>query len=138
MQGLAFGFSNPLDALGEDCNLLQATGRNTGGGVVLAAVLHHKHCDSPANEPTRAVEDGLLEWPGCGEAEADLKLAYLLLGEEGAGLRWLRSAQQRFTSTGQATLLLTALRNAAHYLELAGQRHDADAVRARLHKLEGS
>jgi hypothetical protein len=29
-----FGFSNSLDALGENCNLLQETGRKTGGAVM--------------------------------------------------------------------------------------------------------
>jgi len=31
---LAFGFPNALDAIGENCNLLQETGRKTGGVVM--------------------------------------------------------------------------------------------------------
>src|ERR671931_349447 len=34
MVGNVFGFSNSLDAISENCNLLQKTGRKTGGVVM--------------------------------------------------------------------------------------------------------
>lgn len=87
----------------------------------------------------RAVEaETGLEWSGRGEAEADLGLAYLLLGEETPGLRWLHSAQQRFRAAGQEELLRTALRNEAHYLEHIGRRNEALAVRGQVQALEES
>ena len=50
----------------------------------------------------RAVEqDSALAWPERTEAEANLGLAYLIVGDEPTGLRWLHEAQQSFESAGQ-------------------------------------
>src|SRR5262249_10794664 len=64
----------------------------------------------------RALEPSpAFEWPQRGEAEADLGLAYLMQGDEPAGLRWLHSAQRRFEAAGQHELLAKSLWNEARY-----------------------
>lgn len=64
---------------------------------------------------------------GRGEAEADLGLAELLLGHEEPGLRWLRSAQERFRAQGARRQLERALRNELRYHEFS--QHPAEAQR---------
>src|SRR5262249_40753379 len=60
----------------------------------------------------RAVGQGSAEdWPGRAEAEADLGLAFLSVGNEVHGLAWLHSAQCRFEAVGDASLLIQCLTN---------------------------
>jgi hypothetical protein len=81
----------------------------------------------------RAVEEApVVEWPERAEAEADLGLAHLLLGDETAGLRWLHQAQQTFEATGQYDALCQSLENELAYLESAQKKDLAPAVRQRL------
>jgi hypothetical protein len=85
----------------------------------------------------RAVEEDLsLAWPERTQAEADLGLAYLVLGEEGPGLQWLHTAQAGFESTGQIDHLVRCLENEAAYLEQANKKDLANAVRRRLELLQ--
>ena len=85
----------------------------------------------------RAVEEEpATVWPERPEAEADLGLAYLLVGDENAGLRWLHAAQQSFESTGQSESLVQCLENEAAYLEHAKKNDLAKAVRHRLQSLQ--
>jgi hypothetical protein len=49
-----------------------------------------------------AVEEGAAAaWPARAEAEADLGLAYLMIGDEASGRRWLQRPQQGFEASGQ-------------------------------------
>jgi tetratricopeptide (TPR) repeat protein len=87
----------------------------------------------------RAVEeDQAAMWPDRADAEADLGLAYLLMGDEAAGLRWLHTAQQGFEIARQHEQLVQCLENEAAYLEQAKKRDLAAAVRRRLESLQGS
>lgn len=74
-------------------------------------------------------------WPGRGEAEADLGLAYLMTGDEPRGLKALHAAQQQFESTDQLELLLTALQNEAAYHTSRGNKPAAVNVNERLARL---
>ncbi len=81
----------------------------------------------------RAVEeDPTVQWPKRAEAEADLGLAHLLLGDETAGLRWLHQAQETFEATGQYDALFQSLENELACLEQAQQQEAARRVRQRL------
>ncbi len=82
-------------------------------------------------------EDSALAWPGRAQAEADLGLAYLMMGDEVVGLRWLHGAQQTFESAGQREELAQSLENEAAYLEQAKKSELAQAVRKRLDGLAG-
>jgi hypothetical protein len=85
----------------------------------------------------RSVEgDPLAQWPERAEAEADLGLAYLLMGDENNGLRWLHGAQQAMEAAGQQESLLQCLENEAAYLEKAKKNDLAKAVRQRLESLQ--
>ncbi len=85
----------------------------------------------------RALEEGdPVEWPGRAGAEADLGLAYLLLGNEQAGLRWLRGAQARFEADGADDLLLRSLENELAYLEQTKKKSEAEELRQRIGQLE--
>ena len=78
-----------------------------------------------------------VEWPARGEAEADLGLADLMLGDEPSGLRWLHRAQGRFQATGQHELLAKSLWNEARYFEHKG-KHKAEvaALQEKLQAME--
>ena len=80
-------------------------------------------------------QDSPLVWPERTQAQADLGLAYLMVGDEAAGLRWLHEAQQSFESAGQRDALIQSLENEAAYLEQAKQQGLAKAVRKRLESL---
>lgn len=87
----------------------------------------------------RAVEvDAAIPWPERPDAEADLGLAYLLVGDEHAGLRWLHTAQQAWESAGHYEPLVQCLENEVAYLEQAKKADLAAAVRRRLETLKGS
>jgi len=81
-------------------------------------------------------EDPSLFWPERPEAEADLGLAYLLVGDENAGLRWLHGAQQAFEASGQHEPLVQCLENEAAYLDQAKKTDLAKAVRRRIECLQ--
>ena len=80
-------------------------------------------------------QDTTLVWPERTQAEADLGLAYLMMGDETTGLRWLHEAEQGFESAGQREALMQSLENEAAYLEQAKQQDLAKAVRKRLESL---
>ncbi len=85
----------------------------------------------------RALEEGdPIDWPGRAGAEADLGLAYLLMGDEASGLKWLRRAQARFEADGDDDLLLRSLENERSYMEQTRNRSEARAVRKRIERLE--
>lgn len=87
----------------------------------------------------RAVEgDPALQWPERADAEADLGLAYLLMGDEDAGLRHLHAAQQAWELSSQHEPLVQCLENEAAYLDQAKKKDLAVAVRHRLETLKGS
>jgi hypothetical protein len=80
-------------------------------------------------------QDSTLVWPERTQAEADLGLAYLMIGDEAAGLRCLHGAQQSFDAAGQRDDLLQCLENEAAYLEQVKKQDLAKAVRKRLESL---
>jgi tetratricopeptide (TPR) repeat protein len=84
----------------------------------------------------RAVEEApTLQWPERAEAEADLGLAYLLMGDETAGLRWLHQTQETFEATGQHDALFQSLENELAYLEQTQQKDSAQLARHRLNNV---
>jgi len=87
----------------------------------------------------RAVEENeTIDWPGRAEAEADLGLAYLLVGSEKAGLQWLHRAQTRFESTGAHEHLVQSLQNELDYLKQAEKKNEAKSIAKRLANLEAT
>ncbi len=83
----------------------------------------------------RALEDEPHpDWPGRARAEADLGLAYLLLGNQQAGLEWLQKAQARFERSGDHDQLLLSLLNEQAYWEQAGEKRKAQAVQQRIQR----
>jgi tetratricopeptide (TPR) repeat protein len=85
----------------------------------------------------KAVEESpSTSWPGRGEAEADLGLAYLMTGNEAAGLRWLHSGQRRFEAAQDHEVLVLSLNNEALYFENTKRPADAARIRERVKLLE--
>lgn len=85
----------------------------------------------------RAVEDDeTIDWPRRAEAEADLGLAYLLVGDEQAGLEWLHRAQARFESTGAHEHLVQSLENELDYLRQSKKKDAAGPIKKRLGELQ--
>jgi hypothetical protein len=80
-------------------------------------------------------QDPTLAWPERTQAEADLGLAYLIVGDESSGLRWLHEAQQSFESAGQREELVQSLENEAAYLDQVKKQDLAKEVRQRLQSL---
>ena len=76
------------------------------------------------------------DWPGRGEAEADLGLACLMTGDEASGLRWLHSGQQHFEAERDHELLLLSLDNEARYFEHSHKPEEAARKRQRMKVLE--
>jgi len=84
----------------------------------------------------QAVEaDPSLPWPERAEAEADLGLAHLLVGDEAAGLHWLHRAQDAFEAAAQYDALHQSLANELAYLERTGKKEQAQQARQRLERL---
>ncbi len=85
----------------------------------------------------RAVEeDKATDWPGRPGAEADLGLAYLLLGDEDSGLRWLHAAQKKLEAQGDEGQLAMSLENELQYCEQTKKKREAKEIRERLETLE--
>jgi tetratricopeptide (TPR) repeat protein len=84
----------------------------------------------------KAVEEENFPWPERSEAEADLGLAYLLMGEQQPGLNWLHNAQQNFDAAGEPEQLIQCFENEAAYLEKFGQKAPAQAIRQHLASLQ--
>jgi tetratricopeptide (TPR) repeat protein len=81
----------------------------------------------------RAVEqDSFNDWPGRGEAEADLGLACLMTGDEAAGLRHLHEAQRRFEVSGDMDLLAECLANESAYWKHRGNESEVHRIAAKL------
>lgn len=76
------------------------------------------------------------EWPGRMLAEADLGLAYLLVGDERNGLAHLQPAQQQFEAAGHTGHLLASLQNELEFHEQAKHKDQARQIRVRLAELE--
>jgi hypothetical protein len=84
----------------------------------------------------RAVaDDPEATWPGRTEAEADLGLACLLLGDDPQGLRWLHSAQRQMEAQGDIEQLVQSLENEQEYLRRSDRKDAADAISQRLEQL---
>ena len=79
------------------------------------------------------------DWPERAEAEADLGLAQLMVGNEAQGLERLHAAQRRFEVNRQHDLLMKSLWNEARYWEHKGS-HKAElaALENRLRSLESA
>jgi tetratricopeptide (TPR) repeat protein len=75
-------------------------------------------------------------WKERNEAEADLALAQLTLGDTAAGLDCLHRAQHAFEVEGELESLVAALENELRFLEQARSRKEAAAVQGRLRELE--
>lgn len=80
-------------------------------------------------------EDGV-EWTERSDAEADLALAYLTVGEAQIGLDRMHRAQRRFERDGNFESLVLSLDNEMRFLEHTGNRKDAGAVREKIRELE--
>jgi tetratricopeptide (TPR) repeat protein len=79
--------------------------------------------------------DGLA-WHERSEAEADLALAYLSMGDAVTGLDQLHRAQHSFETEGELESLVAALENELKFLEHAKKRKEAGDVKTRLRELE--
>ena len=75
--------------------------------------------------PNGAVED----FAGSSEAESDLGLTLLALGEEARGLALLHANRQRFAISGRVDALLQDLDNEIRYLDAVGRREAARQLR---------
>ena len=95
------------------------------GQTVRGVGLLRRALDLPGDAP----------WPGRAEAQADLALGLLALGEDEEGLRLLRLAQKAFESDDPPALL-KALRNEAAYHEQTGRSEEGERARSRLAALE--
>jgi len=85
----------------------------------------------------KAVEsDEALEWPERGQAEADLGLAFLMMGAERQGLDRLHRAQGRFDAMRDFDALAMSLENEAAYLDETKRSGEAVAIRDRAKDLE--
>jgi tetratricopeptide (TPR) repeat protein len=85
----------------------------------------------------KAVEtDEALQWPERAQAEADLGLAYLMMGDNHRGIDRLHSAQGRFEATHDFDSLSLSLENEAAYLDENKRSGEAAAVRERANDLE--
>ncbi len=82
-------------------------------------------------------QESVPDWPERAEAEADLGLAQLMVGNEAQGLERLHAAQRRFEMSRQHDLLMKSLWNEARYWEHKG-KHKAEltAIESRLRSLE--
>jgi tetratricopeptide (TPR) repeat protein len=87
----------------------------------------------------QAVEtDATAVWPERTQAEADLGLAYLLMGDEPSGIRRLHEAQHGFEAAGENEALLQCLENEAAYLEHTKKTDLAKAIRQHIEALRGA
>lgn len=85
----------------------------------------------------KAVEDTPnATWPGRAEAEGDLGLTYLILGNETQGLACLHRAQERFEKQSQWEDWAQCLLNEAAYLEKIGQALKAQEIRDRIASIQ--
>lgn len=84
---------------------------------------------------TAVDDDGKALWPERADAEADLGLAFLVMGDETQGLRWLHQAQQSFEQSKQFDALRQCLENEAAWLDQAKRGDQAKAIRHRLDAL---
>jgi len=84
----------------------------------------------------RAVDaPGDAPWPGRAQAEADLGLAYLIVGDEQRGFDTLHRAQQSLDRQ-HTELLIKSLRNELRYSKATENDSRTDQIIARLRKLE--
>jgi len=85
----------------------------------------------------KAVEpEDALEWLERADAEADLALALLMVGDEASGLQRLHRAQQRFEQQDAFESLTLSLFNEANYLAEQKKKSEAEILRQRLQSLE--
>jgi hypothetical protein len=85
----------------------------------------------------RAVEEEpLIFWPERSQAEADLGLACLLIGDEQTGLRYLHNAQQQMEAAGEFDQLVQCLENEVEYLQQQERKREAKVLRQRLESFE--
>lgn len=77
-------------------------------------------------------------WPGRFEAEADLGLAYLTVGDEKRGLDSLHAAEQQLEQARKIRRLLQCLDNEAAYFEHEKKTEQAASIRQRIQQIEQS
>lgn len=75
-------------------------------------------------------------WPSRSEAEADLALALLIIGDTDDGLEALHSAQSNFRIQGNTAALLQALENEKEILQLEERSDAVQAVEQRIRDIE--
>jgi tetratricopeptide (TPR) repeat protein len=76
------------------------------------------------------------DWPGRAEAEADLALAHLSLGQEPEGLELLHRAQQTFESAGKFLALRQSLLNEREYCSRRQKHEEASRIDNKLAQME--
>lgn len=93
------------------------------------------------NVGRRLLEESLkgeVVWPERGQAEADLGLALLILGEEEEGLGRLHEAQQRFEALGDRESLAQSLFNESEYFKATKRKEEAVGPGERMLAVERS
>lgn len=84
----------------------------------------------------RAVEGSQTQWPGRAEAEADLGLAYLSVGDSQNGLRWLGAARAKFENEREHELLVRSWDNESRYWDSQGRATEAATCRENVRRIE--
>jgi len=80
--------------------------------------------------------EGGFDGPDRADAEANLGLACLTLGEDAEGLRRVRAGALRHENEGRPGLVVQCVRNELRFLETAGRAEEAEQARVRLDRLE--
>ncbi|MEO9931391.1 hypothetical protein [Rhodopirellula bahusiensis] len=76
------------------------------------------------------------DWPNRSQAEADLALGLLILGDTDSGLESLHTVQATFEEQGERIALLQSLENELRLLDHEGRNEEADKVKLRIQLVE--
>lgn len=86
----------------------------------------------------KSLEHTTIAWPNRCDAEADLGLAYLIVGRESEGLLRLKEAQLEFKRQGRTQDLLVSLENQLRYFERLDRNLEATQTRDEIAKVQSS
>lgn len=85
----------------------------------------------------KALQDAVaVDWPTRSQAEADLALAQLIIGDTDQGLKSLHTVQSKFQMQGDYVSLLQSLENELRILQLEGRTEEAKEIQLRIRSIE--
>ncbi|WP_153555583.1 hypothetical protein [Roseimaritima sediminicola] len=139
--------SECLAALGQDeaaATLLAgpASSKNPSVASAAAASLGIAKLKSGAYEQGAAMlhkalhQPGSADWPTRDEAEADLALTQLIIGDTDLRLKALHAAQEKFRLRGDKASLLQSLENELQILRHEGRTEKATGIEQRIREIE--